>query len=150
MKTVITLPDGSSREFDRSVTALDVATDISPRLASASIAARIDGDLCDVTTAIPEGAHQLELITNKGDDSLEVLRHTGAHVLAQAVVRLYGPEVKYTIGPPLTRELVQGTLYYVRVTAHNTLGYPPAAPALTARPRSGHRSSRSELKKVAL
>ncbi len=111
MKTVITLPDGSSREFDRSVTALDVATDISPRLASASIAARIDGDLCDVTTAIPEGAHQLELITNKGDDSLEVLRHTGAHVLAQAVVRLYGPEVKYTIGPALTEDFQYGFYY---------------------------------------
>ncbi|MHC4985089.1 MAG: threonine--tRNA ligase [Planctomycetota bacterium] len=110
MTTAITLPDGSRREYDAPVTALAVAEDISPRLASAAVAARVDGQMTDLSTVL-DGEHELQLLTNRDSDALEVLRHTGAHVLAQAVVRLYGPGVKYTIGPALTDDFQYGFYY---------------------------------------
>ena len=111
MTTTITLPDGSERTFDQPVTALAVAEDISPRLASASVAARLDGELVDMATPIADGDHALELLTDRDEQALEVLRHTAAHVMAQAVVRLYGPKVKYTIGPALTDDFQYGFYY---------------------------------------
>jgi threonyl-tRNA synthetase len=111
MTTTITLPDGSQRKFDQPITAMDVAEDISPRLASASVAARVDGELVDMTRPIAEGDHGLELLTDRDEQSLEILRHTAAHVMAQAVVRLYGADVKYSIGPALTDDFQYGFYY---------------------------------------
>ncbi|MHC4561467.1 MAG: threonine--tRNA ligase [Planctomycetota bacterium] len=111
MKTIITLPDGSRREFDSPVTAYDVAEDISAGLARAAVAARVDGELCDVTAPIAEGEHAVALVTDRDDEALEVLRHSGAHVLAQAVVRLYGEGVQYTIGPALVDDFQYGFYY---------------------------------------
>ena len=111
MTTTITLPDGSERTFDRPITAMDVAEDISPRLASASVAARVDGELVDMAGPIAEGDHALELLTDRDELSLEILRHTAAHVMAQAVVRLYGTDVKYSIGPALTDDFQYGFYY---------------------------------------
>ena len=110
MNTVITLPDGSQRPYDGPVTALQVAGDISGRLASAAVAARLDGQLCDLSAVI-EGEHELQLVTDRDEQALEVLRHSAAHVLAQAVVRLYGPKVQYTIGPALTDDFQYGFYY---------------------------------------
>ncbi len=110
MNTVITLPDGSQRPYDGPVTALQVAGDISGRLASAAVAARLDGQLCDLSAVI-EGEHELHLVTNRDEQALEILRHSAAHVLAQAVVRLYGPKVQYTIGPALTDDFQYGFYY---------------------------------------
>jgi threonyl-tRNA synthetase len=111
MSITITLPDGSERSFDSGATALDVATDISPRLASATLAARIDDILVDATTVIDDGAHTIALITDRDETGLEVLRHTAAHILAQAVCRLYGPQVQYSIGPALMDDFQYGFYY---------------------------------------
>jgi len=93
------------------VTAADVARDVSERLAAAAVAAEIDGAPADLTTELPEGAHDLKLLTDRDEEALEVLRHTTAHVLAQAVRRIYGAQVRYTIGPALTDDFQYGFYY---------------------------------------
>ncbi len=111
MAIEVQLPDGSSRHYEESVTALKVAEDISPRLAGATLAAVVDGRMCDANSELTESVCQLRLITNRDDEALEILRHTAAHVLADAVVRLYGKEVQYTIGPALVDDFQYGFYY---------------------------------------
>ncbi len=112
MSATIKLPDGSTRQYDKPVTALDVAAEISPRLASAALAAQVDGKLVDAAAMLPDGEHELRILTDRdGAAALEVLRHTVAHVLAQAVRRLYGPKVQYTIGPALMNDFQYGFYY---------------------------------------
>jgi len=111
MSTNIKLPNGSTKDFEAPVTPLLVAESISPRLASAALAAWVDGALVDATVEIPAGEHEVKLVTDRDDAGLEVVRHTCAHVLAQAVVRLFGPEVKYTIGPALMNDFQYGFYY---------------------------------------
>jgi threonyl-tRNA synthetase len=111
MSVTIKLPDGSSRPYDGPVTPLKVAEDISPRLADAAVAAEVDGRLVDLTAELAEGEHAVRVVTDRDDAALEVLRHTAAHVLAQAVIRLYGEKVQYTIGPPLTDDFQYGFYY---------------------------------------
>jgi len=94
---VITLADGSQRKFDNTVTAYDVAADIGPGLANAALAAKINGELLDLSTTISTDV-ELSIVTSRGDDGLEVIRHSTAHLMAQAVKRLY-PKVQVTIGP---------------------------------------------------
>ncbi|MCF6318496.1 MAG: threonine--tRNA ligase [Proteobacteria bacterium] len=94
---IVTLADGSQRQFDNTVTAFDVAADIGPGLANAALAARINGELVDLSTKISTDV-ELAIVTSRGDDGLEVIRHSTAHLMAQAVKRLY-PEVQVTIGP---------------------------------------------------
>jgi threonyl-tRNA synthetase len=105
------LPDGSRKCYQQEVSCLDVANEISPRLAKATLAAQLDGRLVDVTTTITDGTHELKLITDRDEQGLEVLRHSAAHVLAQAMIRLRGPEVKYTIGPALVEDFQYGFYY---------------------------------------
>lgn len=93
----ITLPDGSVRSFDKPVTVLDVAADIGPGLAKATLAGRIDGQLVDASYQIESDAG-LAIVTERDDAGLEIIRHSTAHLLAQAVKRLY-PEAQVTIGP---------------------------------------------------
>jgi threonyl-tRNA synthetase len=93
----ITLPDGSQRSYDESVTAAQVAADIGPGLAKATLAARVDGQVVDAGSVIETDA-ELALITARDDNGLEVLRHSTAHLLAHAVKRLF-PEAQVTIGP---------------------------------------------------
>jgi threonyl-tRNA synthetase len=93
----ITLPDGSRREFDNPVTVGDVAASIGPGLAKAALAGKVDGRLVDTAFRIDHDA-SLEIVTDKHPDALEVLRHSTAHLLAQAVQRLY-PGAQVTIGP---------------------------------------------------
>ncbi len=111
MTVIAKLPDGSKREFAERVTPYRVAEDISPRLAKAAVAAVVDGKAVDLNVPLPEGEHEVKLLTDRDEQGLEVLRHTAAHVLAQAVVRLYGPEVKYTIGPALMDDFQYGFYY---------------------------------------
>ncbi len=111
MSVTIELPDGSTRSYSQSVRPLDVAQEISPRLAKASMAAEIDGTVRDLTTCLTEGKHELRLLTDRDSESLEVLRHTAAHVLAQAMIRVMGTEVKYTIGPALVDDFQYGFYY---------------------------------------
>ncbi|MBI5725916.1 MAG: threonine--tRNA ligase, partial [Planctomycetes bacterium] len=111
MPVKVKLPDGSVKEYGGGVTALAVAGEISPRLASAALAARIDNELKDVTAVIGSGEHSLKIITDRDSEALEVLRHTAAHVLAQAMVNLYGKAVQYTIGPALMDDFQYGFYY---------------------------------------
>ncbi len=96
---VITLPDGSERVFDHPVTVADVAADIGPGLAKATLAGKVDGDLVDAAHLISEDA-SLAIITGKSAEALELVRHDAAHVMAQAVQELY-PGTQVTIGPAI-------------------------------------------------
>ncbi|NMP32440.1 threonine--tRNA ligase [Thalassotalea sp. M1531] len=96
---VITLPDGSQRSFDNAVSVMDVAKDIGPGLAKATIAGRVNGERVDACELITEDA-QLQLITNKDDDGLEIIRHSCAHLLGHAIKQLW-PNVKMAIGPTI-------------------------------------------------
>ncbi|GLQ49612.1 threonine--tRNA ligase [Dyella flava] len=93
----ITLPDGSKRPFDHSVTVQDVAASIGAGLAKATLAGKVNGKLVDASFPIDHNA-SLEIITEKSPEALEILRHSTAHLLAQAVQRLY-PGAQVTIGP---------------------------------------------------
>ena len=94
---VITLPDGSQRTFASPVSVYDVAAEIGPGLAKAALAGKVDGKLVD-TSHIINTDIQLSIITEKSDEGLEVIRHSTAHLLAQAVKALY-PAAQITIGP---------------------------------------------------
>jgi threonyl-tRNA synthetase len=93
----ITLPDGSRREFDTPVSVAEVAASIGPGLAKAALAGKVDGRLVDTSFRIERDAG-LEIVTDKHADALEILRHSTAHLLAQAVQRLF-PGAQVTIGP---------------------------------------------------
>ncbi len=94
---VITLPDGSKREYDQTVTVMDVALSIGSGLAKATLAGKVNGTLVDASTPIDQDA-TLQLITAKDEDGITVIRHSTAHLLAQAVKQLF-PSAQVTIGP---------------------------------------------------
>ena len=96
---VITLPDGSQRSFDNSVSIVDVAMDIGPGLAKATIAGKINGELADACDMINVDA-TLQIITAKDDEGLEIIRHSCAHLIGHAIKQLY-PDVKMAIGPTI-------------------------------------------------
>ncbi|MBA2077853.1 threonine--tRNA ligase [Rhodanobacter sp. PCA2] len=93
----ITLPDGSKRPFDHPVSVQDVAASIGAGLAKATLAGKVDGRLVDASFPIEHDV-SLEIVTEKSPEALEILRHSTAHLLAQAVQRLY-PGAQVTIGP---------------------------------------------------
>jgi threonyl-tRNA synthetase len=93
----ITLPDGSAREYENPVTVMEVAESIGPGLAKAALAGRVDGELVDSSTVISNDSN-LAIITERDSDGLEVIRHSCAHLMAQAVQRLF-PKAQVTIGP---------------------------------------------------
>ncbi|MCL1076841.1 threonine--tRNA ligase [Parashewanella spongiae] len=94
---VITLPDGSKREFAQPVSTYDVAMDIGPGLAKACIAGRVNGDLKDACDIINTDS-ELSIITAKDDEGVEILRHSCAHLLGHAIKQLW-PDAKMAIGP---------------------------------------------------
>jgi len=102
---VITLPDGSQRVFPNPVSVLDVARDIGPGLAKATLAGEVNGRLVDATRMIHEDA-SLRIITDKDSEGLEIIRHSCAHLLAQSVKILF-PTAQVTIGP-----VVENGFYY--------------------------------------
>src|SRR5690625_4851815 len=93
----VTLPDGSQREFDHPVTVHQVAESIGPGLAKAALAGRVDGRLVDTSYAINDDVN-LAIVTDRDEEGLEILRHSAAHLLAQAVKEPF-PEAQVTIGP---------------------------------------------------
>ena len=93
----ITLPDGSQRSFDKPVTVMDVAADIGPGLAKAALAGKVAGKLVD-TSYLIENDQELSIITERDEEGVDVIRHSTAHLLAQAVKSLY-PDAQVTIGP---------------------------------------------------
>ena len=94
---VITLPDGSQREFDKPVSIMDIAMDIGPGLAKATVAGRIDGELADACDMIEHDA-KVEIVTPKDDDGVHIIRHSCAHLMGHAVKQLW-PDAKMAIGP---------------------------------------------------
>jgi len=102
---VITLPDGSQRSFDRPVTVGEVAAAIGAGLAKAALAGRVDGRLVDTSYRL-EGDANLAIVTDRDAEGVEVIRHSTAHLMAQAVKELY-PDTQVTIGP-----VVEDGFYY--------------------------------------
>jgi threonyl-tRNA synthetase len=102
---IITLPDGSQRSYPQPLTVAEVAASIGAGLARAAIAGRVDGKLVDTSFSIAADA-QLAIVTEKDAAALEVIRHSTAHLLAQAVQALY-PEAQVTIGP-----VIEDGFYY--------------------------------------
>ncbi|OBW94855.1 threonine--tRNA ligase [Gallibacterium salpingitidis] len=96
---IITLPDGSQRQFDQPITVLEVAQSIGAGLAKACIAGRVNGERKDACDLISEDA-KLEIITAKDEDGLEIIRHSCAHLLGHALKQLY-PNAKMAIGPTI-------------------------------------------------
>ncbi|WP_373051731.1 threonine--tRNA ligase [Thioalkalivibrio sp.] len=93
----VSLPDGSRREYDAPVSVLDVARDIGPGLAKAALAGKVDGQLVDVRHEISDDA-DLAIVTDRDPEGVEIIRHSTAHLLAQAVKELF-PNAQVTIGP---------------------------------------------------
>ena len=102
---VITLPDGSQRQFDQPVTLMQVAEDIGPGLAKATVCGRIDDRLVDACELITEDA-RITLLTGRDAEGLEVIRHSFAHLVGHAVKQLF-PEAKMAIGP-----VIENGFYY--------------------------------------
>jgi threonyl-tRNA synthetase len=100
----IKLPDGSVRDVPDGTTVLQLAESIGKRLAQAAVVGRVDGKLVDVSHPLA-GSHEVAIVTDKGrdgavdPDALYVMRHSTAHVLAEALRHLYGAKLQYTIGP---------------------------------------------------
>ncbi|MCI1693496.1 threonine--tRNA ligase [Aneurinibacillus aneurinilyticus] len=103
----VTLPDGSKREYESGVTVEDVAASISPSLKKKAIAGKVDGKIVDVKAVIPHDA-LLEILTEDSQEALEVMRHSCAHLMAQAIKRIIGDNnVRLGIGP-----VIQDGFYY--------------------------------------
>ncbi len=102
---VITLPDGSQRQFEQAVTVMDVAKSIGSGLAKATLAGKVNGKLVDASTLI-EADVSLQIITAKDEEGIDVIRHSTAHLLAQAVKKLF-PSAQITIGP-----VIENGFYY--------------------------------------
>jgi threonyl-tRNA synthetase len=94
---IITLPDGSQRQFAQAVSVMDVANDIGPGLAKATIAGKVDGVLVDASDMIATDA-LLQIITAKNEEGLEIIRHSCAHLIGHAAKQLW-PDIKMAIGP---------------------------------------------------
>ena len=102
---IITLPDGSEKNYESSVTIEKIATDIGPGLAKAALAGRVNGNLLDTCIPITNDA-EIQIITSKDNEGLEIIRHSFAHLLGHAVKQLY-PEAKMAIGP-----VIEDGFYY--------------------------------------
>ena len=98
----VRLPKGDVLEVADGASVADVANQIGSGLARAAVAARLNGKLVDLGTVIgPGGPHDFEILTDQSDEALSILRHSTAHIMAAAVLRLYGTGVKFGIGPSI-------------------------------------------------
>lgn len=102
---VISLPDGSQRRFENSVSVYEIAQDIGPGLAKAALAGRVNGVLVDTSHRVSDDA-EISIVTAKNEEGLEIIRHSSAHLLAQAVKQLF-PQAQVTIGP-----VIEDGFYY--------------------------------------
>lgn len=102
----IKLPDGSIRQVPDGSSVYQLAESIGKRLAQAAVAGKVDGKLVDLCYAL-SGEHEVQILTDRDPDALMVMRHSSAHVMAQALRHLYGKGVQYTIGP-----VVESGFYY--------------------------------------
>ena len=96
---VITLKDGSKKEYEEAKSVIDIAYDISEGLARAACAGEVDGEVVDLRTVVDKDC-EVNILTAKDEKGLAALRHTASHVLAEAVQKLY-PDAKVAIGPSI-------------------------------------------------
>lgn len=108
---VITLPDGNQRHFEQPLSVQAIASSIAPSLGKAALAAKVNGQLVDTSYVVDQDT-QLSIITAKDPEGVEVIRHSTAHLMAQAVKQLF-PEVQVTIGP-----VIDKGFYYDFATSH--------------------------------
>ncbi|WP_270233484.1 threonine--tRNA ligase [Staphylococcus warneri] len=101
----IQFPDGNSKAFDKGTTTEDIAQSISPGLRKKAVAGKFNGQMVDLTRPLEEDG-EIEIVTPGSDEALEVLSHSTAHLMAQALKRLYG-DVKFGVGP-----VIEGGFYY--------------------------------------
>ena len=101
----IALPDGSERELADQASAADLAAQIGPGLAKSAVAAKVDGAVVDLSQPLHDGA-QVAILTDRNDEALEILRHSAAHLMADAILRVF-PAAQLTIGP-----VVENGFYY--------------------------------------
>src|SRR6056297_532310 len=94
----VELPDGSRLEVEENATVEDVAYEIGTGLGDDTVAGKINGEMVAKEENVSDG-DEIEIITDQSDEYIDVLRHSAAHVFAQALKRIYGDEVKLTIGP---------------------------------------------------
>ncbi|XNN68370.1 threonine--tRNA ligase [Bacillus pumilus] len=104
----LTFPDGAVKEFDKTTTTEDIAASISPGLKKKALAGKLNGKEIDLRTPLLESG-TIEIITDKSDEALDIMRHSTAHLLAQAIKRLYGKEhhVQFGVGP-----VIENGFYY--------------------------------------
>ena len=102
---VITLPDGNHKVFDQPVSVADIAASIGPGLAKAALAGKVNGHLVDTSTVVDHDA-AVSIVTDKDPDGLSIIRHSTAHLLANAVQELF-PGAQVTIGP-----VIEDGFYY--------------------------------------
>ncbi|MDM5299035.1 threonine--tRNA ligase [Bacillus pumilus] len=104
----LTFPDGAVKEFDKTATTEDIAASISPGLKKKALAGKLNGKEIDLRTPLLESG-TIEIITDKSEEALEIMRHSTAHLLAQAIKRLYGKEhhVQFGVGP-----VIENGFYY--------------------------------------
>jgi threonyl-tRNA synthetase len=93
----VSLPDGSRKQLADGATAAELAAQIGPGLAKSAVAAKVDGALCDLASALGDGT-TVAILTKKDPESLEILRHSAAHLMADAILRVF-PKAQLTIGP---------------------------------------------------
>ena len=101
----VQFPDGNSKAFDKGVTTEEIAQSISPGLRKKAVAGKFNNQMVDLTRPLEEDG-SIEIVTPGSDEALEVLRHSTAHLMAQALKRLYG-DVKFGVGP-----VIEGGFYY--------------------------------------
>ncbi|MCK9619219.1 MAG: threonine--tRNA ligase [Methylobacter sp.] len=135
---VITLPDGSKREYDQAVTVMDVAQSIGSGLAKATLAGKVNGTLVDASALIDQDA-TLQLITAKDEDGISVIRHSTAHLLAQAVKQLF-PSAQVTIGPVIENGFFYDFSYERPFTPEDLSAIEKKMEQLTAEDYPVHRS----------
>ena len=102
---IITLPDGSKKQYDRPISVYEIASDIGPGLASATIAGEVDGKLCDACDVVKNDA-ALRIITSSDEEGVEIIRHSCAHLIGHAVKQLF-PKANMVIGP-----VIENGFYY--------------------------------------
>ena len=99
-RITVTLPDGKPLELPAGASGADAAAAIGPGLAKAALAIEVDGELRDLSAALPPDGARVAIVTDRDPEALELIRHDAAHVMAEAVIELY-PGTKVTIGPPI-------------------------------------------------
>ncbi len=119
----VKLPDGSTRSFEEGATALDLAAQIGPGLLKAAVAAKVDGEVRDLSWKLPHGA-EVAILTKRDPEALEVLRHSAAHLMADAILHRF-PEAQLTVGPAIE----DGFYYDIHMSAGGSIT-PDDFPAL--------------------